>query len=382
MTGMVEIARRFAADLVAPQAAAWEAEGAVPRALFSRAGRLGLIGLEVPEALGGAGLGFTAKAEICEILAGADFGVAMAIVNSHNVAKKLAETAPPEIVQAFLPDLLCGARIGCTALTEPTAGSDFAAIEMRAEAFDGGWRLTGEKSWITNATQADTFIVYAQTKAPGDMTGIAAFLVDGRREGFVRSPPSDVIGLRSCGAGGFRLERFLVHENEMIGASGAAFKSILNEINGARIYVAAMCCGMMDAALRLVADHGERRQVFGKPLRQHQGWRWILAEASVDLAGARALTTAAAAALEAGEDVQLLAAQAKILTSRVAGEQLPKLMHAMGAEGLTRGHPLGRHLIGAQFAGLVDGSTEMLLERVAKLMTPARSPNGPKKDQD
>lgn len=382
MIDKIEVARRFAAEVVTPQAAAWDAQGGVPRALFGQAGRLGLIGLEVPQALGGAGQGFAAKAEICEVLAAADFGVAMAIVNSHNVAKKIAETAPSDVIKAFLPDLLSGDRIGCTALTEPGAGSDFSAIDLRAEACDGGWRLTGEKSWIINATQADTFIVYGQTKSPGDMTGIAAFLVDARREGFLRGSDSDAIGLQSCGSGSFRLERFLVREAEVIGAPGVAFKSILNEINGARIYVAAMCCGMVDAALRLVADYGERRRTFGQPLRQHQGWRWILAQASVDLAGARALTKAAAQALEAGKDVQLLAAQAKILASRVAAEQLPKLAHAMGAEGLTRRHPLGRHLIGAQFAGLVDGSTEMLLERVAKLTAPTRSPNRPTKDLD
>ena len=382
MSGMIEVARRFAAEVVTPQAAAWEARGGIPRALFAQAGKLGLIGLEVPQALGGAGLGFAAKAEICEILAAADFGVAMALINSHNVAKKIAETAPPEIVRAFLPDLLSGDRIGCTALTEPGAGSDFSAIEMSAEACQGGWRLTGQKSWIINATQADTFIVYGQTKMPGDMTGIAAFLVDGRRDGFLRGPDSDAFGLHSCGSGSFRLERFLVRESEVIGPPGAAFKSILNEINGARIYVSAMCCGMVDAALRLVSEYGDRRHTFGRPLHQHQGWRWILAEASVDLAGARALTKAAAQALEAGEDMQLLAAQAKILASRVAAEHLPKLAHAMGAEGLTRRHSLGRHLIGAQFAGLVDGSTEMLLERVAKLMTPTRSPNRPTKDPD
>lgn len=378
MSDLIASARRFAAETIAPQAAAWEARGGIPRALFAEVGALGLIGMEVPKALGGAGSGFAAKAEICEILAGADFGVAMAVVNSHNVAKKIAEVCPPEVIAAFLPDLLSGARIGCTALTEPTAGSDFSAILTRAEACDGGWRLTGQKAWITNATQADTIIVYAQTKAPGDMTGIAAFLVDTQREGFLRGLDSNSVGLQTCGSGSFRLQGYLVRENEMIGAPGAAFKSILNEINGARIYVAAMCCGMLDAALRLVADYGARRQAFGQPLNQHQGWRWILAQASVDLAGARALTKAAAQALEAGEDVQLPAAQAKILASRIVGEQLPKLIHAMGAEGLTRAHPLGRHLIGAQFASLVDGSTEMLLERVAKLM----APTWPKKDQD
>jgi alkylation response protein AidB-like acyl-CoA dehydrogenase len=368
---MIDAARRFAAEVIAPQAAAWEAAGAMPRDVFRQAGALGLIGMEVPIAHGGAGLGFAAKAEICEILAGADFGVAMAVVNSHNVAKKLAETAAPEIVRAFLPDLLSGERIGCTALTEPTAGSDFSAIRMRAEACDGGWRLTGEKAWITNATQADTIIVYAQTKAAGDVSGVAAFLVDARREGFMRGESAAAFGLHACGSGAFRLDRYLVRENAVIGAPGLAFKSILNEINGARIYVAAMCCGMLDSALRVVGDYGGRRKAFGKPLSQHQGWRWIQAEAAVELAGARALTKAAAQALEAGEDVQLAAAQAKILASRVAVRRLPELLHAMGAEGLRRSHPLGRHLIGAQFAGLVDGSTEMLLERVAKLITPS-----------
>jgi alkylation response protein AidB-like acyl-CoA dehydrogenase len=303
--------------------------------------------------------------------------VAMAIVNSHNVAKKIADVCPPDVIEDFLPGLLSGDRIGCTALTEPSAGSDFSAIEMQATPCDGGWRLTGEKVWITNATQADSFIVYAQTKTKGDMSGIAAFLVDSRREGFLRGSDSDLIGLQSCGSAGFRLNGYFARESEVIGAPGTAFKSILNEINGARIYVAAMCCGMMESALRLVADYGARRHAFGRALGEHQGWRWIVARASVEHAGARALTQAAARALEAGGDVQLIAAQAKILASRVASEQLPNLIHAMGAEGLTRQHPLGRHLVGAQFAGLVDGSTEMLLERVAKLM----APNRPEKDR-
>jgi alkylation response protein AidB-like acyl-CoA dehydrogenase len=124
---------------------------------------------------------------------------------------------------------------------------------------------------------------------------------------------------------------------------------------------------MLDAALRAASAWGERRTSFGRVLREHQSWRFALAEAATDLAGARALVRSAAVRLESGADVQLEAAQAKILAARIARMRIPELMHAMGAEGLKAVHPLGRHLIGAQFAGLVDGATEMLLERVAKL---------------
>ena len=366
---MLAAARLFADDYVAPTAEAWEARGELPEDFFACAAEAGLLGIEVPVAFGGSALGFPVKAEICEILAGADFGAAMALVNSQNVAKKIAGAAGTTLAAVYVPDLVRGARVGCTALTEPQAGSDFSAIETRAQAVEGGWRLTGTKAWITNAVRADTIVVYAQAGTPGDARGIGAFLVDARREGFVREGRSGAFGLHSCGAGGFRLESHFVPADAVLDPPGAAFKSILAEINGARLYVAAMCCGMVDSAIRRASDWGRHRTAFGKTLREHQSWRLALAEAATDLAGLRALVRSAATALESGADVQLEAAQAKILAARVAQTRIPALIHAMGAEGLKTVHPLGRHLIGAQFAGLVDGSTEMLLERVAKLTT-------------
>lgn len=360
-------AKEFADRYVAPHAEAWEAQGGLPDDFFSNAGQAGLLGIEVPAAFGGAGLGFAVKAEICAILAGADFGAAMALVNSQNVAKKIAFAAPAEIAADYVPDLMRGARVGCTALTEPQAGSDFAAIATRAQAVEGGWRLSGHKAWITNAVRADTIVVYAQTKAPGDVGGIGAFLVDARREGFSRGPGAKTFGLHSCGTGEFRLNDYFVPANAVLDPPGLAFKSILAEINGARLYVAAMCRGMLEAALRISGAWGRQRTSFGRALHEHQSWRFALAEAATDVAGLRALVGTAAAALDAGADVQLEAAQAKILAARIARTRIPELIHAMGAEGLKAGHPLGRHLVGAQFAGLVDGSTEMLLERVAKL---------------
>lgn len=367
---LIDGARAFVAREIAPNIVAWERAQAMPRAVFEKAAALGLTSLQVPESLGGRGVSFSVKAEIASVLAEADFGVAMAIINTHNVAAKLASLTGKPGLHAVLPALIAGKRAGCTALTEADAGSDVTTMQMTATRVAGGWRLNGEKVWITNAVHADTIIVYAQTGKAGDASGVAAFLVDAGREGFTRGPRSDVAGVFATGSGSFELNDYRVAEDEVVASAGTAFKSIMTEINGARIYVAAMCCGMMRSALATVEAFGRRRMSFGAPLSEHQGWRWVLAEAASELAAVSALVRAASHALDAGEDVQLIAAQTKIAATRMVERHLPALAHAMGAQGLTQTGGLQRHLMGARVAGLADGSTEMLLERVAKLIQP------------
>jgi alkylation response protein AidB-like acyl-CoA dehydrogenase len=156
----------------------------------------------------------------------------------------------------------------------------------------------------------------------------------------------------------------------MLQPPGRAFKSALDSINGARTYIAAMCNGMVGEALRTALAYGRERHSFGRPLAEHQGWRWRLAEAGAELAAARLLVAQAAAPVESGGDAQLLSAQAKLVSTRLAERQLPALAQAMGAEGLRREHCFGRHLAGARVASFVDGSSEMLLERIAALSRP------------
>jgi alkylation response protein AidB-like acyl-CoA dehydrogenase len=228
--------------------------------------------------------------------------------------------------------------------------------------------LQGEKAWITNATLADVIIVYAQTVAGSGTSGIAAFVVDAKRPGFIREPAFDVTGQHSIGAGGFRLDGYEVRPDEMLAPPGKAFKSAMGEINGARVYVAAMCCGMVDKALHICAEYSRHRTTFGKPLNTRQGLRWRMANAAIDLTAARLMVSRAAAQIDERIDAQLSAAQAKIFAARMAERHLPALIQVMGAEGLREHYPLCRHLIGSRVAGYVDGSTEMLLERVASFV--------------
>ncbi len=158
-------AARFADEVVAPQAALWESERRIGREALDAAAAIGLTRLEVPTAWGGLGLGFGAKAQIAEALAAADFAFTMSWINTHNVAAKLARDARPEVARRYVDDLIAGRRLGCTALTEAAAGSDFAAIRTLATRTAQGWRIDGGKAWITNATESDVIVLYAQTEA-------------------------------------------------------------------------------------------------------------------------------------------------------------------------------------------------------------------------
>ncbi len=358
--------REFAQTQVAAQAERWARERRSCAALLPLAAEIGLLGLQVPAACGGLAMSFACKAKVAEILAEVDFGVAMSLINSHNVAEQLARLARPAVAERYLPDLMAGRISACTALTESTAGSDFAAIQTRALSVPGGWQLDGAKTWITNAVDADLIVVYAQTRADAGAAGIAAFVVNTQGAGFHRSSGNPIGPVASMGTGGFSLQGYFCREDELLSPPGEAFKDILHAINGARTYVAAMCCGMVGEALRVASAFGHQRQTFGMTLHAHQGWRWQLADASIDLEAARLLVRQAAELIDGGVDTQGASARAKVFSTRMACKHIAALMHAMGAEGLSEHYPLVRHLAAAQVAGLVDGSTEMLLERIAR----------------
>lgn len=362
---LLQNVRRFADDVVAPGAALWERERRMGSEALIQAAGLGLTGLQVPVADGGLGHAFSVKARVGEILAGADFGFAMSVLNTQNVAHRLTRDADPALAARYLPDLLSAQRVACSALTEPQAGSDFAAISTQAVPDGDGWVLTGEKAWIINAAVAGLVVVYAQTEPGSGGAGIASFLVDGQRAGFERRPAFGMTAQHTIGAGGFRLDGYRAEAAEMIRPPGEAFRSALTDINGARVYVAAMCCGMVATALRIAADYGRRRTAFGQPLTGHQGWRWRLAEAECDLEAARLMVRDAAALIDADRDARYAAARTKIFATRMAERHLPALAQSMGAEGLRDSYPFGRHMIGARVASFTDGSTEMLLERLS-----------------
>jgi alkylation response protein AidB-like acyl-CoA dehydrogenase len=285
------------------------------------------------------------------------------MINTGNIAAKMSASHSP-MHREHIPYLLSGELFGATALTEPGAGSDFAAITTLATETRGGWLLNGSKAWITNAEIADLFVTYVQTDPAKGWKGIACFLVDARKEGFRRGEIYDIIGGRAIGAGEFHLQDYFVTEQDLLAPPIAAFKDCMELINAARTYVAAMCCGIMQSSLDCALSYGAARESFGRPVIDHQGLRWSLVDVATDIEALRALTLRAGETIDRGEDACFPAAYAKKFAGRVAVPAITACIQAMGANGLKQEFPLGRHLAGAKIAAFTDGSTEMMNERI------------------
>lgn len=361
---LVARARDFAKNYVAPRAAGWERDRKMPREALREAAKVGLTKLDASKKEGDRGTGFIAKLLVLEALSEECMAFAFSLTNTQGMAGRLAKAGSASQKERFLEDLLSTQRLSATCLTEPGAGSDFSAIQTRAEKADGGWVLNGEKAWITNGAEADVFLVYAQSDPEKRWRGIASFLVDGQQDGFERLPPYGLLAGHAIGVGGFKLKDMFVPDEDVVSGPGEAFKAAMGSINGARTYVAGMLNAMLHASLSHAVRYAAKRETFGKPSIEHQGLKWSLADVATKLEASRLLTYRAARLVEEEGDAMLPAAYAKKFAGDVAIQGIADCIQAMGANGMKDDVPLGRHLACAKLACYTDGSTEIMNDRI------------------
>lgn len=339
--------------------------------LIRQACRLGYAGIEIPASDQGLGLPYSMRARVAEVLARTDFAFAFAFINQHNVALRIAEHGSAAARARYLPGLLAGELIGGTAMSEPRAGSDFAAIATTARRLDAGWILDGEKAWVANAVGGELALVFAQTDAARGPAGIACFIVDLRSPQCERVTSAPLEGLGAAGIGGIRLTGYQAEESDVLYAPGKGFSMALAGVNKARTHIAAMAAGLLDSALRQAVRHASTRQAFGRPIIEQQGIRWSLAEVSTRLQIMQMLTQRAAALIDAGDDEAVTAAA---MAKKYAGEQcldaVADCVQVLGASGLLRSQGMARRLLAAKALCFADGTTEMMNERVAAGLAP------------
>ena len=376
---VVNAAQAFARDVIEPNAAAWEAGGAVPREAFREAAARGLCRLTVPDSMQGHQTGVPAMALVVEALAAACMASAFALTVHNNLARGIARYGSAAQQQRWLPGLSAGRRVGAFLLTEPQGGSDAAAMATTARRDGSDWRLDGAKAWVSNAATADLLSVYAQTDAAAGWRGIACFVVDAGAEGVIREPAYRLLGGHALGTGGFRFDGCRVGRDDLLVPPGEGFKAALAGVDFARITVAAMCCGMMAKSLEVALGHGARRHTFGQSVLEHQAVQFLLADTATDLEAARLLTARAATLLESGtEGFALAAAHAKKFATRAALGRIADCMQAMGANGFRADYPLARHLAAAKMAQYLDGTTEIQNVVIGRALTrPYLSAAGP-----
>ncbi|HVZ65497.1 MAG TPA: acyl-CoA dehydrogenase family protein [Lacunisphaera sp.] len=347
----------FARREVAPHADAWEENEEIPREAFTRAGAIGLLGMNTPRALGGKELGFVTSALAIRELARhqAAFALDVAAHNALGTGHLRAAGSPAQLRNHF-PQLADGTWLAAWALTEPEAGSDSSGIQTVAtETAPGRWELTGTKRYITLGRQADVLVIMAVSGRNEDgRKEISAFLV--RQPDLVPVRKVPTCGMRASDTSEFRLERAPA---ELIGPRGTGQATALACLDKGRIGVASVSLGLARAALDAGLQHACRRHQFGRRLADFQALQFSLADCEVELRAAEALVLQAAVRATRGERHPVESSVAKLYATEAATRICDRMLQIHGGYGYTRDIPIERLWRDARIGQIGEGSSEV-----------------------
>jgi butyryl-CoA dehydrogenase len=353
------LAREVAEAEIVPHAASWDREHTFPQALIGKLGELGLLGVCVPEDLGGAGADFISYILVLEELSRADAGVGVTVaVHTSAVTLPILAFGTEEQRRRFVPDLAAGRVLGAFALTEPGSGSDAGALRTAAVPDGEGWRLSGAKQWITNGSYAGTFLVFARTDPSTDgAKGVSAFIVDGADIEVTRE--EEKLGLNSSSTADIRLDDAFVGRDRLLHEENRGFRVAMATLDGGRIGIAAQAVGIAQAAYDAASAYALEREQFGSRIADFQAIRFKLADMATEIAAARALTHRAAWLKQEGLPHTVEGAQAKLFASSVARRQTGEAIQVLGGYGYTREFPVERYYRDAKVTEIYEGTSEI-----------------------
>lgn len=350
----------FASDSVRPQAAAIDTSDRFPRELVQQAGALGLMGVTIPTAWGGAGRDYVSYALAIEAVAHASASVAVILaVNNSLVAEVLAQFGTEAQKRRWLRALASGAALGAFALSEENAGTDAANQQTSASRDRGGYRLRGRKVWVANAGAADLVIVFAATEPGIGGRGVSAFLVPMDAPGLKPAATADSLGVRGLGCMDIDLDGVKVDDEAMLGRPGQGFRIAMWALDGGRVAIAAQALGVGQAAFDEALAHAKRRTTFGRPIADYQAVQWMLADMATELDAARMLTLKAAAAKETQDRCSLEASMAKLYASEAAHRAADKAMQILASAGYRRGSTVERLFRDVRATEIYQGTSEV-----------------------
>jgi len=369
-----DTAREFAQREIAPGAAERDEAERFDRSIFTRMGELGLTGAPLPEAVGGAGFSYLGWTLVMEELGAAD--MASAVTLSVHILSQLPVVTfgTAEQLADWLPPMLAGEALGAFCLTEPHAGSDAAALRTRAIRLAedglelapdapadavGAYRLHGTKIWISNAPEADRYLVFATVEPSRGPKGITAFLVEKGTPGFRFGAHEKKMGIRACPATELLFDGAIIPASRRLGAEGEGYRIALSALAEGRISIAAACVGIARSALEQAAAYLHQRTAFGAPLAELQGLRFMLAEMAREVAAARALTHEAARARDRGEPIGEASSLAKWTASDAAMKVATDAVQLFGGSGYSRETGIERLMRDAKGAQIYEGTNQI-----------------------
>ncbi|RQR59755.1 acyl-CoA dehydrogenase [Burkholderia sp. Bp9002] len=355
-----DAARAFATEVLAPQAAQWDRDAHLPDEVVAQLGELGLLGMIVPQELGGSYTDYVAYALAMEEIAAGDAACAtmMSVHNSVGCGPILGfGTAAQK--DRWLAEMAAGRTIGAFCLTEPQAGSEAHNLRTRAELRDGKWVLNGAKQFVTNGQRAGLAIVFAITDPEAGKRGISAFLVPTDTPGFVVGKPEKKMGIKASDTCPITFENCAIPEENLLGARGEGLKIALSNLEGGRIGIAAQALGIARAAFDKARRYAGERVQFGKPLAEHQAIQQKLADMATQINAARLLVHHAAKLRTAGLPCLSEASQAKLFASEMAERVCSDAIQIHGGYGYLADYEVERHYRDARITQIYEGTSEV-----------------------
>jgi len=372
-----DMVRDLARREIAPHSLEWDERQHFPRELFRQLGELGLLGVIIPEAYGGAGLGYVEYVLVLEELGAVDGGVGLSVA-AHNslCTNHLFQFGSEELKREFVPMLASGEWIGAWGLTEPQAGSDAGGTRTTAVRDGDEWVLNGSKNFITHASVGDCAVVMARTSREGSHHGISAFFVPFDRDGVTPGKKENKLGMRCSDTSSLVLEDCRVPAGHLLGAEGDGFVQSMKILDGGRISIAALSLGISRGALDAALEYSTVREQFGRQLSSFQAIRHKLADMGTEVEAARLLTMKAAVKKDAGEQTTLESAMAKVYASEVAVKVAEEAIQIHGGYGYTKEYPVERLWRDAKLCTIGEGTSEIQRLVIARELLRRMSPHG------
>ncbi len=360
--------REFAEAELAPRAAPMDQAAEMDSDLLPLLFQMGLMGIEIPESMGGAGSTFFVSVLVVEELSRVDPAVGVLVdVQNTLVINAVNRWGTDDQQRRWLPRLASD-TVGAYCLSEAGSGSDAFALACRARQDGDDWILDGQKLWITNGKEAGLYIVFANVNPEQGYRGITAFVVEDGQEGFTVGKKEDKLGIRASSTTELLFDGVRVPPENVLGAVGKGYKVAIETLNEGRIGIGAQMVGLAQGALDHTLRYVQERAQFGRPIGEFQGVQFQIAEMATDIEASRLLVYNAARLKDAEEDFLMAAAQAKLFASEVAQRVASTCIDLHGGYGFTKEYPVEKYYRDAKIGTIYEGTSNMQKQTIAKML--------------